>query len=132
MAETILASNGILLMRPYRARTPRSTIETDPNRALIERSLAMGVPLTRIVQRFGHSLAAVSRYRDRKMSPQLKAAIVAAALKPKEADLDKLKIDESEGILGNLAHQRARLLVAQDERLEVGAVEQVARLSTVI
>ena len=63
---------------------------------------------------------------------QLKAAIVAAALKPKEADLDQLRADESEGILGNLAHQRARLLMCQDECMDAGAVEQVARLSGVI
>jgi hypothetical protein len=52
------------------------------------------------------------------MPQQLKAALVAAALKPKEADLDQLRIDENEGILGNLAHQRARLLVVQDECME--------------
>jgi hypothetical protein len=66
------------------------------------------------------------------MPAQLKAAIVAAALKPKEADLDKLRIDESEGILGNLAHQRARLLYCQDSAMEAGEVEPVIRLSRVI
>ena len=91
----------------------------------------MGVPMSRIAQRFGYSIPAISRYRDR-MPQQLKAAIVAAALKPKEADLDKLRIDETEGILGNLAHQRARLLMCQDECMDAGAVEQVARLSGVI
>jgi hypothetical protein len=66
------------------------------------------------------------------MPQQLKAAIVAAALKPKEQDLDQLRIDESEGILGNLAHQRARLLVCQDDCMEAGAVELVASLSRTI
>jgi hypothetical protein len=73
-------------------------------------------------------MPSIQRYRDR-MPQQLKAAIVAAALKPKETDLDQLRIDESEGILGNLAHQRVRLLMCQDECMEAGAVEQVARLS---
>jgi hypothetical protein len=111
-----------------RKRVERSPIASDPNRPLIERSLAMGISMTRISQRFGHSVEAISRYRNR-MPQQLKAAIIAAALKPKETDLDQLRIDESEGILGNLAHQRARLLVCQDECMEAGAVEPVIRLS---
>jgi hypothetical protein len=91
----------------------------------------MGVPMKQIGRRYGYSVDAISRYRDR-MPQQLKAAIVAAALKPKEGDLDKLRADEAEGILGNLAHQRARLLLCQDECMEAGAVEPVARLSGVI
>ena len=93
-----------------RKRVPRSPIEKDPNRPLIERALAMGIAMSVIGRRFGYTPEAICRYRDR-MPQQLKAAIVAAALKPKEADLDKLRIEESEGILGNLAHQRARLLI---------------------
>jgi hypothetical protein len=112
-------------------RAPRSKIASDANRVLIERALAMGIPMARIAQRFGYSVPSIQRYRDR-MPQQLKAAIVAAALKPKETDLDQLRADESEGILGNLAHQRARLLMCQDECLDTGAVEQVARLSGVI
>ena len=114
-----------------RVRTPRSPIEKDPNRPLIERALVMGIPIERIAKRFGYNAMAITRYRDR-MPQQLKAAIVAAALKPKEADLDQLRIDESEGILGNLAHQRARLLLMQDEFMELGAVEQVVRLANAI
>jgi hypothetical protein len=114
-----------------RKKPERSKIVSDPNRPLIDRALAMGIPMTQIGKRYGYSFDAISRYREH-MPQQLKAAIVAAALKPKEADLDKLRIEESEGILGNLAHQRARLLVCQDECMEQGAVEQVARLSGVI
>src|SRR5215831_12514015 len=102
-----------------RKRLPRSPIEKDPNRPLIERALAMGVAAKQIGRRFGYTADSILRYRDR-MPQQLKAAIVAATLKPKEADLDKLRIDESEGILGNLAHQRARLLLCQDECMETG------------
>jgi hypothetical protein len=91
----------------------------------------MGVAANQIGKRFGYSMIAICRFRDR-MPPQLKAAIAAAALKPKEADLDKLRIEESEGILGNLAHQRARLLVCQDEAMEAGAVTQVGYLANVI
>ena len=114
-----------------RKKPERSKIASDPNRALIERSLAMGIPMNRVARRFGYSKPAIQRYRDR-MPQQLKAAIVAAALRPKEADLDKLKIEESEGILGNLAHQRARLLLCQDECMEAGAATQVGYLSNCI
>jgi hypothetical protein len=112
-------------------RTARSPIERDPNRPLIERALAMGVPMNQVAKRFGYTMPAISRYRSR-MPAQLRAAIVAAALRPKEADLDKMRIEESEGILGNLAHQRARLLICQDECMESGAVELVARLSNTV
>src|SRR5262249_47320810 len=99
---------------PAFKRADRSKLAKDPNRPLIDRALAMGVALTTIGQRYGYSAPTLSRYRDR-MPSQLRAAIAAAALKPKEADLDKLKIEESEGLLGNLANQRARLLMVQDE-----------------
>jgi hypothetical protein len=91
----------------------------------------MGVPMDRIARRFGYSKHTIFSYRER-MPQQLKAAIVAAVLKPKEAHLDQLRIDESEGILGNLAHQRARLLVCQDESMEAGAFIDVNRISNTI
>src|SRR5690242_4285326 len=113
-----------------RKNPARSPIEKDANRALIERALAMGVPATRIAKRFGYTISTICNYRDR-MPPQLKAAIAAAVLKPKEADLDRLRSDEAEGILGNLANQRARLLIAQDEALETGAIREVGYLANV-
>lgn len=109
----------------------RSKIEDDPNRPLIERALAMGVPMVNVAKRFGYTKQSILRFRER-MPQQLKAALVAAELKPKETDLDQLRIDESEGILGNLAHQRARLLVCQDESMEAGAFGVVAQLSNTI
>lgn len=87
--------------------------------------------MTQVGKRYGYSTMAITRYRDR-MPQQLKAAIIAAALKPKELDLDKLRTEESEGILGNLAHQRARLLLCQDQCLEQGAATQVGYLSNII
>lgn len=115
---------------PYE-RTARSPIEKHPDRPAIERALAMGVTLKQIAKRYGFSLAAVSRYRDR-MPAQLRAAIIGATLRPGIDDLEQLRRDESAGLLGNLAHQRARLLLLQDECMEEGAVDQVARLSGVI
>ena len=114
-----------------RKRLPRSAIEKDPNRPLIERALAMGIPLTQVAKRYGHSVPSVQHYRDR-MPQQLKAAIIGATLRPGIDDLEKLRSDEAAGLLGNLAHQRARLLLCQDVCMEEGGVDQVARLSGVI
>jgi hypothetical protein len=114
-----------------RKRRPRSPIERSEDRPHIERALAMGVSMTRVAARYGFSLAAVHRFRDR-MPAQLKAAIIGATLKPGVDDLDELRSDEAAGLLGNLAHQRARLLLMQDVAMEEGAGELVARLSGVI
>jgi hypothetical protein len=114
-----------------RKRLPRSSIEKDPNRPLIERALAMGIPMTQIAKRYGYSEYVITRYRNR-MPQQLKAAIIGAALRPGIDDLEKLRSDEASGLLGNLAHQRARLLLMQDLCMEEGGVDQVARLSGVI
>lgn len=46
------------------------------------------------------------------MPQQLKAAIVGATLHPGIDDLEKLRSDEAEGLLGNLTHQRVRLLMS--------------------
>jgi hypothetical protein len=87
--------------------------------------------MRRVAERYGLSESAVLRFRNR-MPQQLKAAIIGATLKPGVDDLEKLRTDEAAGLLGNLAHQRARLLLTQDVAMEEGAGELVARLSTVI
>jgi hypothetical protein len=99
---------------------------------LIERALAMGIPIRIIAERYHFSEYSIARYRER-MPQQLKAAIIAATLKPDSAeDLEKLKADEAAGLLGNLAAQRARLLIMQDNCMDHGAVEPMVRLSNVI
>jgi hypothetical protein len=118
-------------MAARKKRVSRSPIERDSRRPEIEKSLAMGVAVNQVARKFGYTPQSILRFRNR-MPQQLKAAIVAATLKPKEADLDKLRIDESEGILGNLASQRARLLLCQDQCMENGAVTQVGYLSNII
>jgi hypothetical protein len=91
----------------------------------------MGISIKRVSERYNHSVAAIRHFRER-MPQQLKAAIVGASLKPGVDDLEKLRTDEAAGLLGNLAHQRARLLLMQDVGMENGAGELVARLSGVI
>jgi len=87
--------------------------------------------MTQVAKRYGHTLSSVHRFRER-MPQQLKAGIIGATLRPGIDDLDKLRSDEAAGLLGNLAHQRARLLLMQDVTMEEGAIDQMARLSGVI
>jgi hypothetical protein len=47
-------------------------------------------------------------------------------------DLEKLKTQESEGLLQSLAQQRARLLISQDAELESGNAQTVATLANAI
>jgi hypothetical protein len=109
----------------------KSKIESDPNLPLIERSLAMGVPMRELGRRYGYSVDTIQRHRAR-MPAQLKAAIIGAALKPKEGDLDRLRADEGEGLLGNLAHQRAKLLVCQDEAMADGNIRDAGYISSIV
>ena len=47
-----------------RKNPPRSKIFSDPNRPLIDRALAMGVPMAQVGKRYGYSFDAISRYRE--------------------------------------------------------------------
>ncbi|SIO49379.1 hypothetical protein SAMN05443247_06433 [Bradyrhizobium erythrophlei] len=114
--------------RPRAKRVFKSTITEHVDRARIERDLALGRPLARIAKKYGVSTTAAFRHK-RKLPPQLKAALAGHALRPAE-DLEKLRIDESEGLLSNLAAQRARLLLAQDAALEIEQFGLVAQLAS--
>ena len=107
-----------------------STILDHPERASIEYDLARGVPIRKIAAKHGISIHVLYRYREH-MPPQLRAKHLGARLKA-GADLDKLRIDESEGILTNLAMQRARLLLVQDAALESGDRREVGYLADII
>ncbi len=73
-----------------------------------------------------------SAYRYlRKMPPQLRAAHMGGTLRA-GADLEKLRIDESEGLLQNLAAQRARLLLLQDAAMETENPGLAAQISGAI
>ena len=90
----------------------QSSITRHPDRAQIERDLAIGMPLRRLARKYQLSKDALCRYRKR-LPPHLKAALLAQSLKP-EVDLEALRVTESEGLLVHLAAQRARLLLWQD------------------
>jgi hypothetical protein len=107
-----------------------STVIDHPDRARIEYDLARGVPVRALSKKYGLSIYALYRFRKRIPAP-LRAAHLGARLKA-GADLDKLRIEESEGILQNLALQRARLLLNQDAAMEAGDRREVAYIADVI
>jgi len=61
----------------------------------------------------------------------LKAAYIGRLLAP-GVDLEKLRVEESEGLLQGLATQRARLLLAQDKALEDDNGQLVSTLANAI
>lgn len=107
-----------------------SSITKNPDRAAIEMALAKGTPIRHIARRYGVSIHVLYRYKSA-LPPQLRVKHVAHRLKA-GADLEQLKITESEGILQNLALQRCRLLLVQDAALEAGDRREVAHISDVL
>jgi hypothetical protein len=105
-------------------------IEAHPERARIEYDLARGVPQRVVAKKYGFSLTTAQRCYTN-LPAQLKAASLAGRV-ISEAGLAQLRIDESQGVLQNLAMQRARLLLAQDQALEIEDSAMVARLATQI
>ena len=72
-------------------------------------------------RRYDASPDAIKRHRRNHLSPQMRAAILAAQ-KPASVDLEVLQRSESEGLLAALVSQRARLQQHVDMALEVGDV----------
>jgi hypothetical protein len=107
-----------------------SSVTKHPQRAEIEMMLAKGTPVRHIAKRFGISIHVLYRYKSQ-LPPQLRVKHVAHRLKA-GADLEQLKITESEGILQNLALQRCRLLLVQDRALMADDRREVAHISDVI
>jgi hypothetical protein len=107
-----------------------SSVTKHPDRAQIEMALAKGTPVRHIAKRFGVSIHVLYRFKAA-LPKHLVVKHVAHRLKA-GADLEQLKITESEGILQNLALQRCRLLLVQDAALEAGDRREVAHISDVI
>jgi transposase-like protein len=112
---------------PEPGAKPRTPIRDREDRPQIEYELATGKSVRAIAKKFGVHEGALYRHR-KELPPQLKAAHLANFLKPGE-DLEKLKTQESESFLQNLAQQRARLLMVQDAALESDDAQAVATLA---
>jgi hypothetical protein len=105
----------------------RSIIENHPDRGRIEHDIAAGVPGRVIGRKYGLSRDCIQRHA-KKMPPQLRTSKYTGLLRA-EGDLEKLRVEESEGLLANLAQQRARLLLMQDMSIELADAEMVGRIS---
>jgi len=105
----------------------RATINEHPDRGRIEFDLARGVPVRAVAKKYGVNVHALYRLL-KKLPPQLRAAHMGARLKA-GADLEKLRLDESEALLQNIATQRARLLLMQDSAMDAGDYNTAALLA---
>lgn len=89
--------------------------------------MATGKSIRQLANKYG--VHEQSLYKHRKnLPPQLKAAYIGRLLAP-GVDLEKLRTEESEGLLQGLATQRARLLIAQDKALDDDNGQLVATLA---
>jgi hypothetical protein len=98
--------------------SPFKKIWNHESRASIEYDLARGVPPPIVARKYGVSRTAAYRLR-RKLPAQLKAAKMVERLRS-GAELEELRISESNNILASLAMQRAGLLITQDACMEAG------------
>jgi hypothetical protein len=107
-----------------------SSILSHPDRGRIEFDVARGLPMRAVSKKYDVTIWALYRFR-KKLPPQLRAAAIGRKLKS-GAELDALREDESQGILQNLALQRARLLLVQDQALEKDDVREVTLVADAI
>jgi hypothetical protein len=105
-------------------------IKTHPQRPDIEHDLVMGIPLPQIVKKYNIALSSLKRLK-KKIPADKKAVALAQRLKP-GAELEQLKIDESNGLLKGLADQRVRLLLLQDAAIASGNVNAATNLASAI
>lgn len=105
-------------------------IKTHPQRPDIEHDLVMGISLPKIVKKYNVAISSLKRLK-KKIPADKKAIALAQRLKP-GADLEQLKIDESNGLLKGLADQRVRLLLLQDAAIASGNVSGATNLSHAI
>jgi hypothetical protein len=102
-----------------------------PQRHLIELGLIHKVPVRVLARKFELTKDAVFRHRRLHLTPQMIAAIATAA-HPTEVDLDQLQRTESEGLLGSLVGQRARLQLLSEMALEAGEITSATSVERAI
>jgi len=112
-------------------RGPPCLVCVHKQRHLIELALVHKLPVRVIGKRFDLSLNTVFRHRRKHMPAQLQAAIMTAA-KPSEVDLEQLQRSESEGLLGSLVAQRARLQMLSEMAFEEGEVHTATAVERAI
>jgi hypothetical protein len=101
---------------------PQCQVCRHPKRDLIELGLMLGRSLQTLQRRFGlKSTWPLHNHKHRHMTPAQKAAILTC-LNPSEIDLEQLQRFESEGLLGALVGQRARLQQLVEMAMAHGSV----------
>jgi hypothetical protein len=109
-------------------RPHHSVIEKHPRRGEIEADIGRGVSERVIARKYDISRDVVHRWSKTKIPPQLRAKRYVGLLNA-TSDLETLRIEESDGLLKNLAMQRARLLRSQDLAIELEDLKSISFLS---
>jgi hypothetical protein len=107
------------------------TVCASKHRHQVEIGLVHGVSARVLGQRFELSKDAIHRHAQNHLTQQVRAAILAA-VQPTAIDLDALRTSESEGLLGSLMVQRARLLQLAALATELGDVRGAVSTETAI
>jgi len=107
------------------------TVCTSPHRHLIEVGLVHRTPMRVLGKRFGVSEHAVFRHSKGHVTPQMRAAILAAQ-QPQAVDLEQLQRSENEGLLAQLVSQRARLQLTVEQAQSLGDTSGVVRAERAI
>jgi hypothetical protein len=107
------------------------TVCTSPHRHLIEVGLVHKTPMRVLGRRFGVSEHAVFRHSKGHVTPQMRAAILAAQ-QPQAVDLEQLQRSENEGLLAQLVSQRARLQLTVEQAQSLGDTSGVVRAERAI
>jgi hypothetical protein len=112
-------------------RGPQCSVCSHRELAQINTALARGVAAPAIARRFKLGVDSVYRHSRSHLPPQLRAALLAG---PDLAgiDLDKLKENESQSLLGNLVALRHRLFAALDAAEEYADGNMLTRVSSQI
>jgi hypothetical protein len=105
-----------------------SVIEKHPRRGEIEADIARGVSERVVARKYDISKDSVHRWSKTKIPPQLRAQRYVGLLNA-TSDLETLRIEESDGLLKNLAMQRMRLLHAQDKAAQKDNLLAISYLS---
>jgi hypothetical protein len=100
-------------------------------RHLIELGLVHRIPVRVLARRFDIPKSTVFRHRRMHMPAQLVAAI-AMASHPSELDIEQLQRSESEGMIGALVGQRARLQMLSEMAFEAGEINAATTVERAI
>ncbi|MFW6028366.1 MAG: hypothetical protein ACOC9Q_02445 [bacterium] len=127
MARNWISQPGGLMS----TKGPQCTICRHDKRHQIELGLVHKTPLRTLAARFDVSPDALHRHSKNHLSAQLRAALLTAQ-RPSDVDLEALERSESEGLLSQSVHQRARLQALSEQALNLGDVRAAVSVENAI